>query len=116
MQHFQSLLSTTSSSLQPGVLGDGSMSCLVPPAPLADYLCETEGPQSINPGSAQSFGATEGESAFLRIQPPHRDRLTADEVQIFKMVVLSLKAQLKLGYFSPVAAEVLGGSSPWHTT
>ena len=85
-------------------------------APWGDHLCETEGSQSTSPGSAQRFGAAKDKSAFLLIQPPHRDGLTADDVQILKMVVLSLKAQLKLGCFSPVAGEVLGGSSPRHTT
>lgn len=62
--------------------------------PRRERLCETEGSQSTKPGSAQSFGATEGKSALFRIQPPHRDRLTAEDVQILEMVMLILNAQL----------------------
>lgn len=80
--------------------------------PRGDHLCETEGSQSTNPRSAQSFGATGDKSAFLRIQPPHRDRLIEGDVQIFKMVVLSLKAQVKLGRFSPGAQ--VPGTQPEH--
>lgn len=68
-QRFSLRSTLTSSSLQPRVLGDGSTSCPASPVPWGDHLGETEGSQSTNPGSAQSFGATEDNLPFSASSP-----------------------------------------------
>lgn len=113
-QSFQSSLSTNIFFSPAGSPGRQQHVSTTGWVPWGDHLSETEGSQSTNPGSEQSFGANEDKSAFSAFSPLTGTGL-ADDVQIFKMAMLSLKAQLKLSWWlGRCWVALLPGTQPEH--